>query len=274
MVFISEKQLERKLREKYKYIKSFFKIRCDMLSEEWKKDFLDTKLKLYTNLDKSHFLRHRVGLDSFTILLVILKKLNKSLEDVDFFEAGAYSRFSENPDYNPDIPFFMASGQVKFNYFGFEPENTFDDKDFEKIFSEESPYNITENIKKEEFKERMEKNITSDFDVFRERVLKSKNPLIFSNLVLGCPNFNENYNFWNLPGLHIDSFYLGDWIKYNKEDEVLNKQQKLLKQKRRLEDKFNDYGIKEQINLCTEPISIKDIIWYKSIKDIIWYNVK
>jgi hypothetical protein len=254
MGFVKEKELEKRLKKNREKIKSFFKIGCGNIPREWKGDFFDTKVKLFTEIDKFHFLKHRGGLDNFTLLSIILKKLNKNLSKVDLFEAGAYSKVkSAHPCYAPDIPYFMASGQVNYNYFGFEPNHNWNESDLETIFSEESSYEITEKIKKEDFRKNLEKNLTSDYKLFEKKIFDSKAPVVFSNLVLGCPNMNWSYDFWNLPALHMHKFLPKDLIKKNIEECSTNNQLKrILKE---------DYKIKEDINLMKFNREI--VAWYK-----------
>jgi len=189
--------------------------------------------------------------------MTILEKLNKDINKIDLFEAGAYSKCNDDGCYTPDIPFFMASEQVRYNYFGFEPENNFSEETLNQIFSKESDYKITEKINKNDFKRNLENNLTKDYELFKRKILESKDSLIFSNLVIGCPRINKSFNFWNLPGIHIHSFLIGDLIKFEGQISYEERHQKLI------EILKKEYKINEKISIVPD-IHLIATIWYNN----------
>ena len=160
---IKQKKSFRYSEKRQNNIKDFFSVGAKSLPKEFSEDFLNTKLNIHYE-DLGNFLDHSGGLNRFVELSVILNRLEKDISKVELFEAGANTKPRDKYFFNQNIPYFMANSPEKYNYFGFEPENTFTESDLDEVFSEkeeEMKYDDTmEIIDKKSFKSNLERNLT------------------------------------------------------------------------------------------------------------------
>jgi len=258
MVFITETELTKDINRRKKDIIKFIGGSREYLPKGYE-GFIPNQIKIALDLDRSGFLTWTTGIENFAFLMTFLDKQQIDISKANLFEAGAYSKFHihKNTLYHPDIPYFMASGQNQYNYFGFDPKNQWGEEDLEQIFSKESKYNITENINKNKFRKNLRNILTNDFELFEKKVFESTNPVIFSNFVLGCPNFDLRYKFVNLPGLHVHQFLRGDVAKYRKEEEGAEWDQRLF-------NYFEEYFKLDPNKMNLFTFLGNDVLWYKN----------
>lgn len=162
-------------------------------------------------IDKKNILNNRI--EFLANVLAVIKNKEYKYSDIKLIECGAHpvdiDSYTQNSKYQPSVAYFFANYPDFLEYKGYDKTIDTDNKLIEK--------GITKNKEKFALKpEQVLANIKSQYigskfcDLVRE-TYSHKKLVICSNYVLGPAD--ENYPFWNIPGLHIHQFLDGDFEK-------------------------------------------------------------
>ena len=144
--------------------------------------------------------------------------------------------------YNLWISLFFSAQQIPWHYHGFEPNIVIDDIKKDVLYHQscigpETPW-------LDIFMEHITKTIIPSYISLEQHIKNAESPIIFSNYVIGSPDFSWDFPFWNLPGKHIHTFLQADLLPYTQREYIQDRTQtKIILQQLM----HHEYGIEADI---------------------------